>query len=171
MGSFADVMLALPGGHRVLLAPSAEVAEYIAATYTFDEVRIVDVDAIRTPGLLAVRAGGLVIDVAIGGRTLLGGALWAVPRPIGRSTRWAQLIDPVARRVVRGVRTTGTAGNGRREWYGATDLHRVTRVTASLDGTDLGALADVWPPVGFGFASTPRTPSICAVTTTVELPT
>ena len=40
MGRFADVMLAQPDGLRVLLAPSGEVAEFVAATYTFDRVEL-----------------------------------------------------------------------------------------------------------------------------------
>ena len=55
-----------------------------------------------------------------------------------------------------GVRTRGTAGNGRREWYGATDARAVTALSGAFDGTDLGALADVDPPCRFGFSSTPR---------------
>ena len=68
------------------------------------------------------------------------------------------------------MRTRGTAGNGRHEWYGATDQHRLTAVRASLGDADLGALADVWPPVRFGFSSTPRSPGIVAVTTTIREP-
>jgi hypothetical protein len=41
-------------------------------------------------------------------------------------------------------------------------------IEATLAGQDLGAIADVWPPVRFGFSSTPRTPSIVAVTTTIR---
>jgi hypothetical protein len=37
-----------------------------------------------------------------------------------------------------------------------------------LDGLPLGTLSDVWPPVTFGFSSTPRAPGIVAVTTTIE---
>ena len=65
------------------------------------------------------------------------------------------MTDPVARLLMDGVRTRGTAGNGRREWYGATDAHAVTsRLAGAFDGTDLGALADVDPPCRFGFSST-----------------
>ena len=40
LGSFADAMVETAAGHRVLLAPRQEVADFIAATYSFDEVRI-----------------------------------------------------------------------------------------------------------------------------------
>ena len=39
-GAFADVMLETAAGHRVLLAPTPQVAELVATTYTFDEVRL-----------------------------------------------------------------------------------------------------------------------------------
>ncbi len=39
-GPFADVMVETAAGHRVLLAPTPEVAELVATTYTFDEVRL-----------------------------------------------------------------------------------------------------------------------------------
>src|SRR3954454_1939524 len=38
-GAFTDVMVERPDGHRILLAPDERVAEFVAATYTFDEVR------------------------------------------------------------------------------------------------------------------------------------
>jgi hypothetical protein len=66
------------------------------------------------------------------------------------------------------VRTRGTAGGDRREWYGATDTHRVTELRGSFDGLDLGRLAAVDPPCRFGFSSTPRRPSVTTVVTTVD---
>ena len=167
-GPFADVMHEAPDGVRTLLAPSDRVAEFVAGTYTFDRVMIVPVTADRSADRLGVEAGDLVADLTTGTRTGLGWALRAVPPPVARAAWWCALIDPVARRVVRGVRTHGTAGNGRYEWYGATDQHRIVAVRATLDGVDLGALSDVWPPVRFGFGSAPRRPSVVAVTTTVR---
>jgi hypothetical protein len=76
-------------------------------------------------------------------------------------------VDPVSRRVLRGVRTRGTALAGRREFYGATDLHAVTALEGSFDGRLLGELAPVDPPCRFGFSSTPRRPSVTTVVTTV----
>ncbi len=87
---------------------------------------------------------------------------------MAESPAWCTVTDPVARVVLRGVRTRGTAGGSRREWYGATDVHRVVSARGSFDGADLGALAPVHPPPRFGFSSTPRTPSVTEVVTTVE---
>jgi hypothetical protein len=167
-GAFADVMHEAPGGVRTLLAPTQQVADFVSATYRFDAIRIVPVEAERTAEGLHLVAGPLAAEVAFGRRSATGWLLRAVPGRIARSTTWCTLIDPIARVVMRGVRTRGTAGNGRKEWYGATDQHLVDAVAASWDGEDLGARADVWPPVRFGFSSTPRTPSVVAVTTTIR---
>jgi hypothetical protein len=167
-GAFTDVMHEAPDGTRTLLAPTEEVAAFVQATYVFDAVRITAVSAARTPAALHVRAGDLSAEVAIGSRTVLGRALRAVPVPLARARWWCTLLDPFARALLRGVRTRGSAGGGRSEWYGATDQHRLTAVRATLGGEDLGPLADVWPPVRFGFSSTPRTPGVVAVTTTIR---
>lgn len=169
-GPFADVMHAGPDGARTLLAPSDRVAAFVAATYTFDAVRVVPVDASRSTGSLRVEAGDLAVEVTTGDRPAIGWALRVVPAPVARARWWCTLIDPLARVALRGVRTRGSAGNGRREWYGATDLHRLTAVRAHLGDEDLGSLTEVWPPVRFGFSSTPRRPSMVAVTTTVREP-
>lgn len=170
MGSFADAMVETASGHRVLVAPHEAAAEFIAATYTFDEVRIEPVRATATADRWQVTSPSLELELRVGGRTALGALLRVVPDRIATSPAWCTLTDPVARVVLRGVRTRGSAGNGRREWYGATDAHRVVALTGRFDGSDLGALAPVDPPCRFGFSSTPRTPSVTSVVTTVDQP-
>ncbi|MCU1401148.1 MAG: hypothetical protein JWN62_4257 [Acidimicrobiales bacterium] len=167
LGASTDVMHEAPDGLRTLLAPNDAVATFVSATYTFDEVRILPVLSARTAGGLHLDAGPMVADVEYGSRSAIGWVLRSVPPPLARATWWCTVIDPVARAVMRGVRTRGTAGNGRREWYGATDAHRVESVRCTIDGVDAGGLADVWPPVRFGFGSTPRAPMVVAVTTTI----
>ena len=115
-----------------------------------------------------VRSPSLRLDLAVGRRTPLGHLLRAVPRRLAQSPAWCALTDPVARVLLRGVRTRGTAGGGRREWYGATGMHAVTALTGAFDGEDLGTLARVDPPCSYGFSSTPRRPSVTAVVSTVE---
>jgi hypothetical protein len=163
-GAFADVMVETADGHRVLLAPTPEVAEFVASTYTFDEVRIEPV----TVNGWDVSAPSLTLSIVVGPRTGLGRLVRLVPRRIAESPWWCAVTDPVARLVLRGVRTRGTAGNGRREWYGATDVHRVESMAGSFEGVDLGTLARVEPSPSFGFSSTPRRPSVTTVVTTVE---
>lgn len=167
LGAFADVMVETETGHRLLLAPSQEVADYVTATYAFDEVRIEPVVVTESGDRWSVASRSLSLEVTVGSRMPLGRLLRAVPGPLGASPTWARIVSPVARVVVPGVRTVGTALEGRREFYGATDLRRVTAMRATLDGRDLGALADIDPPCRFGFSSTPRTPSVTTVVTTV----
>lgn len=169
-GPFADVMFESPDGHRILLAPDEAIAAFVSTTYEFDEVLLVDVRADRDDAGLTCRAGELEVRVDVGARTALGRMLRLVPRRIAESPIWCTIIDPVANVVMKGVRTRGSAGNERREWYGATDQHAIDGVRATWRGQSLGALADVWPPVNFGFSSTPRRPSTVAVTTTIDVP-
>jgi hypothetical protein len=168
-GPISDVMVEAPDGARLLIAPNDEVAGFIAGTYRFDSVHVTTVDVVRRPGRLHVVAGPLRSDLIIGRRGWLGLLLRAVPRRVSTAPAWAALIDSLARAVLPGVRTRGSAGSGRREWYGAWDLHPLVSVTASWHGTDLGAMTDVCPPVRFGFGSTPRRPSLVRLTTTIQL--
>lgn len=133
-GPVSDVMLEAPDGTRLLIAPSDEVARFVASCYRFDSVEVKPVEVIHKPG------------------------------------RWdvAALVDPLVRVMLPGVRTRGSAGGGRREWYGAWDSHPLVSVTASWRGTDLGAMTDVFPPVRFGFGSAPRRPAVVRLTTTVQ---
>ena len=162
-GAFADVMVETDDGHRVLLAPTREVADFVAATYIFDEVRV---EPITVNGWV-LSSDSLALELGVGRRTGLGRLLRVVPPRVAESPAWCTVTDPVAQVVMRGVRTRGTAGNGRREWYGATDVHAVVSVSGRFDGTDLGGLAPVDPPPSFGFSSTPRRPSVTTVVTTV----
>jgi hypothetical protein len=170
LGTFADVMVEDARGHRTLLAPSGDVAEFVTQTYEFDEVCIGPVSAQVTDRGWDVRAGDhLTAYLTLGRRMPLGWLLRAVPPPVATSTTWATLVDPLARFALRGVRTRGVALEGRREWYGARDLRRLTTLTGRWRGDDLGDLAPVYPPFRFGFGSTPSTPSVTSVVTTVAV--
>lgn len=166
-GAFADVMVETADGHRVLLAPDDVVAGYVTSTYEFDEVRVEPVSCTVSGSSWSVRSESLSLDLTVGSRMPLGWLLRAVPRPLGASPAWARIVSPVARLVLPGVRTVGTALEGRQEFYGATDLRRVTAMSGEVDGAPLGGLADIDPPCRFGFSSTPRTPSVTTVVTTV----
>jgi hypothetical protein len=176
VGPFADAMVERADGHRVLLAPDAAVRDVIESTYVFDEVRLepVTVRATRSPdgadGVTGweVTSPSLRLTIGVGKRRPLGRLLRLVPTRVATSPTWATLVDPVAARVLDGVRTRGTARAGRREWYGATDLHAVVAVRGTFDGADLGRLAPVEPPCRFGFSSTPRKPGVTQVVTTIE---
>ncbi len=167
LGTFADVMVETAAGHRVLLAPRPDVAEYVAATYHFDEIRLEQIEVRRDGPDLRVASTSLDLRVRIGRRPPLGVLLSLVPVRLARARWWTSALDPVARTVLPGVRTRGSAGNGRREWYSALDLHRLAAAGGTFDGLDMGSLAAVRPPVRFGFGSVPERPSIVRVATTV----
>lgn len=167
-GAFTDVMVEDPEGHRVLLAPSAAVADFVASTYQFDEVLVTPVHTAVDGSWWKITAGPLRLTFDVGGRSLLGVLLRLVPRRLATAPWWISAVDVVAGRVLPGVRTRGSASGGRQEYYAALDLHRIGSATVSWKGVDQGALAAVTPPVRFGFGSTPTDPSLVRVVTLVQ---
>ena len=163
-GPVTDVMLERPDGHRVLLAPTDEFADFLHAEYLFDEVRVEPVLRMRDGRTWMIATDELALTFEVGGRSPLGMLLLAVPRTLARSRWWASTVNPIARSATR-VHTRGRTAAGRREWYCAQDLRHITSVEARFDGTDLGELRPVDPPVGFGFSSVPAQPSLVRVLT------
>jgi hypothetical protein len=183
-GPFADAMVERADGHRLLIAPTAPVRDLVAATYVFDETRVEPVEvALRPAPALECGSGrqshhfrtqswdlaspSLSLSIEVGDRMPLGRLLRVVPGALAESPAWATVVDPVARVVLPRVRTRGVARAGRREYYGATDLHAVTAMAGVLDGIPLGDLRPVDPPCRFGFSSTPRSPCVTDVVTTI----
>jgi hypothetical protein len=168
-GPVTDVMAEDPAGHRTLYAPTPQLAAFLAAAYRFDDVKVAPCHARRSGASWTVEAGPLELSFIVGRRTVLGWLLRAVPAPLARATWWVGLLDLPARRLLPGVRTRGRTRDGRRQWYGARDLHAVVAADATLSGQDLGALRPVHPPVRFGFGSAPTRPSLVHLTTTIEV--
>ena len=166
-GDFADARVERPDGHRVLLAPSSEVADFVAETYTFDEIRVEPFAVAVGRDRWHVTSPSLEFHAALARRTPLGWLLRSVPRALATSRPWTTALDPVARVALRGVRTRGIARPGRREWYSATDMHGLAAITGHFDDLSLGSLRPVDPPCRFGFSSTPRRPSVTDVVTTI----
>ncbi|MHA7145726.1 hypothetical protein ACX80U_13525 [Arthrobacter sp. TmT3-37] len=168
--AFTDVMLEDAAGHRTLIAPTQEIADYVGSTYTFDDVVLSPVTSTLTADRLVVEGGGLRVVAGIGAVTLLGRLLGIVPRPLATHPRWLALINPVASLLVKGIATAGSAGHGRTEYYGVTSARAVSGATATWRDADLGTLAPVSPPVRFGFSSAPPRPQVVSVTTTIRHP-
>ena len=166
-GPFADVMVEDAGGHRTLIAPKQAVADFVASTYTFDEVRIEPVSVERGEEW-SVHTRSLQLRFSPGRRLWVGPLLGLVPPPLRRTATWAKVCDPVAARVMPGVRTYGSAGNGRTEWYAATDIRRLDGARATWEGEELGELSAVQPRVRFGFASAPAKPTLTTLTSYVR---
>src|SRR3954453_5407289 len=88
-GAFADVMGERADGHRLLLAPNKQVADFVQATYTFDEVRLVAVDVQVDGPVWRVAAGPLSLTFRLGRRPPLVWLLRAIPGPVASSPAWA----------------------------------------------------------------------------------
>lgn len=168
LGEFTDVMVQFARGHRLLLAPTDAVRDFVTATYTFDEVYLTPVEFTRHGDHVELFADDLRVSIELGKPTMLGRLLHSMPSKVTTAPWFCTFTDPIARVVLRGVRTRGSAGNDRREYYGARHQHRVTTATASWRGEDLGGLTPVTPPVTFGFGSTPAAPSVTSITTTID---
>lgn len=169
-GAFTDVMVQTADDRRLLLAPTAEVAEFVSATYSFDDIRLGAVTAELSADRLTVGTADLEISAALGGPARFDRLLRLVPAPLAGAPWWLRVINPVAGLLVPGVHTAGSAGNGRREYYGVRRTRRISALSGTFDGTALGGLADLHPPVQFGFSSAPTDPQLVAVTTTIDLP-
>ena len=167
-GAFADVMLQTADDERVLLAPGPDVAEFVASTYAFDRIEVSEVSVALGADQLSVHTETFAARIGIGGAAPVDWLLRLVPGRLATSPRWLRVIDPVAARVVAGVHTHGTAGNGRTEYYGVRRSRRITAVDGHYRGRDFGGLAPLRPPVSFGFSSAPSSPQIVSVTTTID---
>jgi hypothetical protein len=160
-------------GERSLLAPADEIAEFVSSTYTFDRTEIDGVAATHTLDGFTVSGPGLSVSGSLGGPAPFDWLLRLVPSRIASAPSWLRLIDPAANRLIPGVRTAGSAGsagNGRREYYGVRRARRIETTEAVFCGADLGGLTPLDPPVRFGFSSAPSTPQLVSVTTTIDLP-
>ncbi len=169
-GPFADVMVEAADGRRSLLAPNADIAEFVSATYNFDSIELGDVTVEQSTDHFRVAAPGLEAAGALGGAASFDWLLRWVPGRLATAPAWLRAIDPVAARLVPGVRTAGSAGSGRREYYGVRRARRIVSLEGTFRGVDLSGLADLDPPVRFGFSSAPATPQLVSVTTTIDVP-
>ena len=167
-GAFTDAMVQTADGHRVLVAPTHRIADFVSATYQFDEIRVQPVLLRRNGDRFVVRSKDLDIAFGLGPRGPLGWALAGVPLRWARSRWFATLVDPIVRVLLHGVRTRGTAGGGRREWYCATDLRPLADAAMCWESKGLGPLAAIDPPVGFGFGSVPPRPSWTRLVTRIQ---
>lgn len=169
-GAFADAMIEAGDGHRLLIAPTREIADFIGSTYAFDEVVVAPVEWRRIAHGVSLAAGPLRARLRFGGLTPLGRLLRAVPGRVAEHPAWLTAISPAASLLMRGVSTAGSAGHGRREYYGVRAIRRIDGVEATFAEADLGPLRPLSPPVRFGFSSAPAAPAIVDVTTTIALP-
>jgi hypothetical protein len=167
-GAFIDVMLQTADDERVLLAPDDTVAEFVASTYQFDRIEVGEVSGGLDTDGLTVTTESFEARIGIGGPAAVDRLLRLVPRRLATSPRWLRVVDPLASRVVPGVHTYGTAGNGRVEYYGVRRSRHIAAIDGHNGGVPFGGLAPLRPPVSFGFSSAPSSPQIVSLTTTID---
>ena len=164
IGPVSDVMWARPTGERVLHVADERSARFITAVYGFDQVVV---EALR------VRGDGRRLE-AEGGKwslQLQGSAGWRIPFASLRPAWSTRLIEAPVARVAMGVRTYGTSPTGVREWYRADAWRWIDEARLEVGGLDLGPLAPVDPPCGFGFSEPPWRPAITEVRPLLQDPT
>lgn len=101
-GRFADVMVEEADGRRSLLAPNADVAEFVSATYMFDSIELGDVTVQQSTDAFRVSAPGLTAEGTLGGAAPFDWLLRWVPARLASAPAWLRAIDPVAARLVPG---------------------------------------------------------------------
>ena len=173
LGPMADVMWRRPDGARILLAPGEDAAELISGIYSFDETRVVPFEVRRRDGGVALTAGDLEVDAALGRAHRL---FSLRPRWLRRSLTWVRVEDVLARGLVGrfviggadGVRLFGTTPGGAKEWYRIDGYRPVVAARCSLGGADLGPLAPLAGDLGFGFGGFPRRPAFVECSPVLE---
>lgn len=165
LGPMVDVMWARPNGSKILIAPSSEVADFVAGVYDFDSIEVAAIAVRRSRAELQLRAGSLELQATAGRRHPLFGLR---PRFLRRSPAWVRVEDVVLRPLVgryalggaRGVRAYGRTPGGVREWYCVDSYRPLVDARAWLDGVDLGPMSPLDPPVRFGISEFPLRPAM-----------
>ncbi len=161
IGPVTDVMWAAPDGHRTLLVPSEEAADFVGGVYEFDRIDVVPFEVVRRDR---------VLDVHAGGRSLHFVARRGIRIPVRRPAWFTQRVEAPVARALLGVIVHGTSPTGVQEWYRADRWAPLARAAARVDGVPLGAMAPVSPDCGFGFSEPPARPSWVDVRPLLEYP-
>lgn len=175
LGRFIDVMWILPDGHRVLLAPTTTVRDYVTGVYDFDETRIVPVLGGWDGDHVEVRAGPLELHLRPLPRDWRSWVFAARPRCLRRSPAWItvedRLVAPLAGPMLGGgpgVRLAGVTPGGRREWFGVDDYRPLSEGALRVDGHDAGPMVPLRPGLGVGLSDFPSRPALVHLTTLIE---
>jgi uncharacterized membrane protein len=155
-GEFADIMWAKKDGSRILIAPTKEVADYVDAMYSFDEILIQDIEVIQLERSLSVACDSMKLDFE-----------WnrGWPIPFKRSLFFIATVELLFARIFFGTQTHGVTKNQRKEWYAIDRVSKLTKASATIGGTNVGDLRPLSEPCKFGFSEAPKKPSSCEVRT------
>ena len=155
-GEFTDIMWAKPDGTRVLIAPNQEIVDYVTAMYSFDEVLLEDIVTTGEDRNQKVKSNTMELDFS-----------WnrGLPIPFKRSLLFISTVELFFAKLFFGTRTYGVTKNNRKEWYAIDRVSKLTKASATIDGTNAGELRPLSEPCKFGFSEAPKKPSSCEVRT------
>ena len=155
-GEFTDIMWAKKDGTRKLIAPTKEVADYVDAMYSFDEIIIQGIEVTQQDRSLTVTCDSMKLDFE-----------WnrGWPIPFKRSLFFIATVELLFAKLFFGTQTHGVTKNQRKEWYAIDRVSKLTKASATIDGNDAGELRPLSEPCKFGFSEAPKKPSSCEVRT------
>jgi len=150
LGGFTNIMWAKHDGTRVLLSPSKKHADYVSGLYSFEEVRITEIDVLRSQGEVSVKGGGLSVRISWGS---------AVPLPFWRPLWFVASVEAVLGRAIFGTKTYGRTRDDRRGWYSVRSISRVLEAEGDINGKKLGQKERFHTTACFGFSEPPPMPT------------
>ena len=105
-GSFADVMVEDAAGLRTLVAPTPQIAEFVADTYSFDRTLIEPIRLGVGADEWSVVAPSVTVRLRTGRRTLVGQLLVTLP-PMLRLSLYRFALPAAGRGAPRSIRWCG----------------------------------------------------------------
>ena len=155
-GNFTDIMWAKPDGTRVLIAPTQEIADYVTAMYSFDEVILEEIVSKEEGRCLTVKCKSMDLQFS-----------WkkGFAIPFKRSLLFIATVELFFARLIFSTRTYGLTRNNRREWYAIDRVSNLSQASAKIGGNNVGNMAPMNPPCKFGFSEAPKKPASCEVRT------
>ncbi len=149
LGPFTNLMWAKPDGTRVLIAPTQELADYVSALYSFEEVIVTPLEVSRGKNSIEIISDIGRVDMAWG---------WVFPLPFKRPLWFIANIEAPFARLFFGTKTHGVTRNGWREWYHVRGLSRLVSAEVELEGRSSNKMSKSNRRVCFGFSEPPRMP-------------
>ena len=167
---YREIWIIEPDGTRVLYSGSQAAVESVLRYHAFDETGVGDID-LYTDGVggLEVRLSGpdreLELSVATTettATTLLTAATRLTPTVVARSGPGNWLATVLFNRLggARGTALVGHTETGSPYRFEGRSIRRVGSATGTLDGVDLGSMAERAPAQSFGDIGTPARPLV-----------
>lgn len=155
-GEFTDIMWAKKDGTRVLIAPTQEIADYVTAMYSFDDVILEEVTTSLTERSIKVNCNTMELEFS-----------WnrGFSIPFKRSLLFIQTVELFFARMLFSTRTFGITNDNRKEWYAIDRVSHIKSATAKINGKNTGKFKSMTEPCKFGFSEAPKKPSSCLVRT------